>query len=334
MDIVRSVWQPAGMSHRIPDELKSGHFSVAYAAQLGVSRRELRGPAFRRISRGIYAWAFREMDEDLPLGVLLESLPPGSVLAGRSAARLLGLDLAAPPHPEVIVPLEGGVSGRAHVTVRRVELHEEDVSTARGLPVTSAVRTCFDLAGRLPLVEGTVIVDMALFAGLFDKEAFGGYVFRHARVAGVAGARKVLEQAEPKSESPMETRLRLLLIKSGLPRPEAQVPLYDSKGTFVGRPDLYYPEARLAIEYDGENHRDRLTSDNRRQNGLQAMGVTLLRYTAPDLLERPQSIAGEVRAELVRTALFAGKRPQNSASKRPFPGKRSERQSGVEGGVF
>lgn len=317
------------MGTRIPDELKSGHFSVSYAASLGVSRRELRGPAFRRISRGVYAWAFREIDEDVPLGVLLESLPPGSVLAGSSAARLLGLDVAAPPDPEVIIPLHAGVSGRAHATVRRVELHEEDVTTARGLPVTSPVRTCFDLAGRLPLVEGTVIADMALFTGLVQIDALRDYVSRHTGVAGVAGARKVLEHAEPKSESPMETRLRLLLVKNGLPRPQAQVPLYGRNGAFVGRPDLYYPQARLAIEYDGENHRDRLTADNRRQNGLQAIGVTLLRYTAPDLVERPQAIAGEVRSQLALHTPFAGKRPRKRASEGPFPGKRPEQWRGV-----
>jgi very-short-patch-repair endonuclease len=310
------------MGHRIPDELKSGHFSVSYAAQLGVSRRDLRGPAWRRVSRGVYVWAAREMDRDLALAVLLESLPPRSVLSGLTAARLHGLDVPAPPQPEVIIPLLGGVSGRAHANVRRVRLDPTDATTARGLPVTTPIRTCFDLAGRLPLVEGVVIVDMALYTSLVELDAFRGYISRHGGVAGVAGARRALEHAEPKAESPMETRLRLLLVKNGLPRPEAQVPLYDRTGAFVGRPDLYYRDARLAIEYDGENHRDRLVADNRRQNGLQAIGVTLLRYTAPDLFERPQAIAGEVRAELARHPPFAGKRRPNGASSAPFPGKR------------
>jgi very-short-patch-repair endonuclease len=37
----------------------------------------------------------------------------------------------------------------------------------------------------------------------------------------------------------------------------------------------------VGIEYDGENHRDRLVADNRRQNGLQRAGYTLLCYTRP-----------------------------------------------------
>ncbi len=100
---------------------------------------------------------------------------------------------------------------------------------------------------------------------------------------------------DPKAESPMESRLRMLLVLAGLPRPEAQVSLYDEEGGFVARPDLYYREARLGLEYDGENHCDRMTADNRRQNRLHQIGVSLLRYTAPDLRERPAAIVAEVR---------------------------------------
>lgn len=74
----------------------------------------------------------------------------------------------------------------------------------------------------------------------------------------------------------------------------------DAAGGFVARVDLYYPEARLAIEYDGEQHRDQLTADNRRQNRLHDLGVSLLRYTAPDLRERRQEIVAQVGAALRR----------------------------------
>jgi len=56
----------------------------------------------------------------------------------------------------------------------------------------------------------------------------------------------------------METRLRWLLINARLPRPEVQTNLHDDEGRFLGRADLYYPSARLVIEFDGGNHRERL----------------------------------------------------------------------------
>src|SRR5438067_13649072 len=68
----------------------------------------------------------------------------------------------------------------------------------------------------------------------------------------------------------METRLRMLLVLAGLPRPAAQVSLQDARGRFLGRPDLYCPGARLGIEYDGATHRESLAADNRRQNACSA----------------------------------------------------------------
>lgn len=184
--------------------------------------------------------------------------------------------------------------------MRRVALPEPDLVWRRGFPVTSALRTAFDLAGRLPLVEGVVAVDMALHDEFIDLDTFRSYVEAHATLPGVARARRVVRYAEPGSESPMESRLRMRLLLGGLPRPEAQVDLFTESGAFVGRADLYYREALLAVEFDGENHRDRLVSDNRRQNRFQDIGVTLLRYTTPDLLERPGAIVAEVSAALRR----------------------------------
>lgn len=287
---------------QIPDELLTGTFTLGEARGLGVGRRELRTPRWRHLAYNRYRWAALEVDEDLLLRILLDSLPRGSALSGFSAARVLGLDVPLPKRPEVTVPPEVGVAARRQATIRRVILAPEDITMNRGLPVTTPLRTCFDLTSRMSHVEAVVIVDMALHAGLFDPAAWHSYVTAHRRRKGVVGARRTLEHVEPKAESPMESRLRMLLVGAGLPRPQAQVPLYDARGSFVGRPDLYYPDAHLGIEYDGENHRDRLISDNRRQNRLHQIGVTLLRYTGADLSERPHAIVGEVRAALTRPA--------------------------------
>ncbi|HKC19751.1 MAG TPA: DUF559 domain-containing protein, partial [Candidatus Dormibacteraeota bacterium] len=63
--------------------------------------------------------------------------------------------------------------------------------------------------------------------------------------------------------------------------------------------DLYYPQARLVIEYDGSNHRDRLAEDNRRQNAILSAGYKLLRFTAVDVHQRSDALIAQVRAALV-----------------------------------
>ena len=61
---------------------------------------------------------------------------------------------------------------------------------------------------------------------------------------------------------------------------------------------MYHPSARLVIEYDGANHRDRLTEGNRRQNVFLAAGFRLMRLTAADLRGRSEWIVAQVRTYL------------------------------------
>jgi very-short-patch-repair endonuclease len=96
----------------------------------------------------------------------------------------------------------------------------------------------------------------------------------------------------------METRLRWLFVTAGLPRPQVQVDLHDYAHVLIGRADLFYPEARLVIEFDGVNHKERLVADNRRQNLIVNAGYQLLRFTTADLKDRPNVIVAQVRAAL------------------------------------
>lgn len=92
--------------------------------------------------------------------------------------------------------------------------------------------------------------------------------------------------------------MRMLLVSRGLPRPEAQVPIFDRFHRFLGRPDLYYREQRLGLEYDGATHRDSLAEDDRRQNRLLDAGVRLLRFTAGDIYNAPDLVVNLVRNAL------------------------------------
>jgi len=93
----------------------------------------------------------------------------------------------------------------------------------------------------------------------------------------------------------METRLRWLLLSAGLPSPEVQTDLHGDTGEFLGRADLYYRAAHLVIEFDGGNHRDRLITDDRRQNLLVGAGYRMLRFTVADLRGRPDTIVAQVK---------------------------------------
>ena len=238
----------------------------------------------------------------LLLSAVARRLPAGAAFSGRTAAWLHGLDLAPCDPIEVAIPDSSGTRRRAGASVSRAAVCTEEIVLRHGLPTTSALRTVADLGGREPLTEGVVAADLFLHARLVTIAQLRTYIAERPSARGIARLRRVVDLVEPKSESPMETRLRMLLLLARLPRPEVQVSLHDDRGRFLGRPDLLYRPQRLAIEYDGGNHRDRLVDDNRRQNGLVGAGFRLLRFTAADVYGTPDVVAMQVRHALAKSA--------------------------------
>lgn len=251
------------------------------------------------------------------LDAALERLPPGSVFAGLTAAWLHGLDIAQDNPIEVIVPDHWSASARVKLFVRRAAI-DGDIARSRGYPVTSLPRTLADLCRRRPLAEAVVFTDMALNKALADLGELERWIGRRGGWNGVKGFRRVLSLADAGAESPMETRIRLLLVRKRLPRPETQFPVQNSHGFIVARIDLYYSDCRLGIEYDGAGHRDTMPEDLRRQNLVLAEGIQLLRYTSGDYYGQANRIVAEVRAERRRRLALLDPKLRLSRMERPL----------------
>jgi len=242
------------------------------------------------LGAGLYVWAGLEESAELILAAMAKRLPTGAAFSGRTALWLHGLDPELCHPIEVTIPKPLGSRWRTGASVSRAGLASEEIVPRRGFPTTSAIRTVVDLAGKNTLTERVVAADMFLHAKLVTV----------AQLAGIARLRRVADFAEPLAESPMETRLRMVLVLAGLPRPEVQGSIHDDQGHPLGRADLLYRVQRLAVEFDGGNHRDRLVDDNRRQNGLIGAGFRLLRFTAADVYRYPDSVAMQVHQALGR----------------------------------
>ncbi len=283
---------------RVPAALRKGPFTFAEARGVGVTRGQLRGAGYRRLGAGLYRWVGLQASPNVMLSAVARRLPDGAAFSGRTAAWLHGLDVTPCDPVEVTIPEPMGSGRRAGANVCRSVLAREEIVVRRRLPTTSALRTVVDLGGRDPLTEGVVAADLFLHAGLVTVAELHTYVAEHPGAKGVARLRRVVGLVEPKSESAMETRLRMLLVLAGFRPPEVQVSIHDDQGRFLGRPDLLYRLQGLAIEYDGGNHRDRMVEDNRRQNGLIGAGLRLLRFTAADVYGNPDLVAMQVRHAL------------------------------------
>jgi len=291
----------------VPAELKSRVFHFSEASRLGVSKHRLRGPIWIRLGGGFYA--FREIAESpmVRLSAAMQRLPEEAAFSGRTASWLHALEDTLGSPIEVTV---ASTSRFAGLSIRRAQLAADEVVIRRGLRTTSPLRTVADLGCRLPLVEAVVVLDRALHQRLVRVEQVKHWAEVHRGTRGVARLRKAIELAEPRSESPMETRIRLLLVLAGLPRPKVQVSV-GNEASFLGRVDLYYPDHRLIIEFDGGTHRNTLAADNRRQNRLVEAGFVVLRFTASDVLGDPASVV-----EIVRKSVGASARamPQSGVA--------------------
>jgi hypothetical protein len=258
----------------------------------------LRGKAWTRLLPDIYIAADVPLDHRMWCYAASLAVRDRGAVSGLSALYLCGIDLL----PRGGMPVEVTMHGTArladtpHLTVVRSVLGTGDVVVG---PVrfSTPVRTAFDLARRLPLTDAIIAIDAMLSKRLLTVDVLGEYCGARRRWPGGAAIPLVLDRIEPLTESPMETRLRLILVDGGLPRPTAQFRAYQGK-RFLGRLDLAYPQWKVGIEYDGDQHRSRdvFREDVARLNKLRVAGWTVLRFTATDVFRNPGRIIKQVRA--------------------------------------
>ncbi|MGH3865576.1 MAG: endonuclease domain-containing protein [Pseudonocardiaceae bacterium] len=276
--------------------------SLAVAAGL-VTKSQLRGPGFRRLFPDIYLPA--HLAPTLAMrsrGAHLLVAGHGA-LAGYSAAELLGARIA-PRDADAEVTSGRDVRECRGLRVHRERLADDEVETVAGLLVTSTFRTAYDLARWSTLVEGVVAADALGHLGRFGPSALLKMADRYPGARWRGRVALVAELMDPRAESAMETRCRVSLMLRGLPRPELQYRVRDELGEHVARLDMAYPSARAGIEFDGEHHQNTPTfrADLARHNRLAALGWTVLRASAPDVLRNPDRFAAQVRAILRQRA--------------------------------
>lgn len=275
----------------------TGPFRGSAALAAGaVTRSVLAGPRYRRLYPDVYLPAGTAVDLAVLSRAAALVVEPDGVLSGYSAAELLGASCAPVGAPaEVTLPrFRNRVAG---LVVHRDHLRADEVRRVGGLLLTTPLRTALDLVRRHRVVEGVVAVDALARRHPFRPDELRALRNRHLGARGTRKVELVLALADPRAESPMESRLRVALVQGGLP-PVVQHPVAVADRTF--RLDLAYPQARLGVEHDGRHHRepDQARRDLEREALLATAGWRVLRFGAGVVLHRPELVVARVRAGL------------------------------------
>ncbi|ANS77690.1 hypothetical protein SGUI_0294 [Serinicoccus hydrothermalis] len=249
----------------------------------GMSKHTLDGPEFRRLLGSVRVLAEVTVTAHLLARAAL-LVAPDAVVSHHSAARLYGA--VVPDSPRVHLTI-----GRAQDRRRRqgLQWHVDAAATSclyRGIRVTTAAQTFLDLAHDLTLVDLVVLGDSLVHRGHASPNA----LVEAAESRGIPLARRAAALVRRGAESPMETKVRLLLVLAGFPEPRMQVAFVDRGGQTRYRLDLAYPELKVAIEYDGRHHAAdpaQWGHDISRREWLDDQGWRLVVLRSPDVHATP-----------------------------------------------
>lgn len=299
----------------LPLELPD-RFSVSEAVALGVSPSRLNRSDIRRPFHGVRA--IGELSDRTVQAACLEYAPrlaPWQFFSHETVFCLIGAPTPDWPYrPAIHVsahrparePRTAGVRGH------RLQVREPAIVVLpNGLPIEDPVRA-WRQVGALWALDDLIAAAEFLISDR-GRRPIASYDELAAEVSVMGDLRggilrKALAHVRPGVRSPRETRLRLLIVRAGLPEPEVNWVLRDGSGARVAELDLAYPRWRVAPEYDGRVHADnpaQFAKDADRWDLIRALGWDHVRVLNHHLRERGRPAVTKVRDALLR----AGWRP-------------------------
>lgn len=284
-----------------------GVFTTGQASVQGLSDEALTSAvasrAIRRLARGLYAVGAasdvgEERHAELCRGMLL--LYPDAVLAGRSAVLAHGLPLWSVPLDLAMVQRD--VVRQVNRSGAVIRPRSGEAGPTPSGPCTAPHAAVVQLALDDGSIQGVVAADAGLHRQLFTVDDLDREIDRHAGHRHVQRARAMRLLCDGGSESPGESRLRVILDSLGI-TVESQARITDGD-TVVARADLRVAGTRILIEFDGavkyaDAGVESLVREKRREDRLRRLGWTVIRFVWSDL-DRPRMILALVRAAIAQ----------------------------------
>lgn len=283
-----------------------GLFIGSHAVADGMlTPKQLKSGLFRRVLRNVYADPSLAIDHQLRARAAALLMPAEAAIGGRSAAAWWGAPFSSATDPVLVVAPRGCPwDGPTGVRVHKSGLGPRDVVVSdEGVRITTPRRTAWEVATLEPLMAAVALLDGMLFAGrtredgLTEADLVAEVVARRGQWRS-ARAAKLLPLVDGRAMSSPESRVRVACHLGGLPHPVPQYAVCKG-GVVLGTVDLAWPEAKLAVEYEGAYHFDELQirKDDGRYEGMVAAGWRVIRLSSIDLRDL-DAVVERIRATL------------------------------------
>lgn len=171
-----------------------------------------------------------------------------------------------------------------------------------GRTITAPAWTAVEVARTLRRPRALATLDLALRSRHCVRAQLMAAAEQQRGRRGITHVRELIPLANGKAESPMESEARLVMHDGGLPDPDLQHEIVDLDG-ISWRVDFAWPDAMLAVEYDGfefhSNKKD-LRRDRHKRAALQELTWTVISFVDHDVRVTPQRLVRRISAQLDR----------------------------------
>jgi hypothetical protein len=276
-------------------------FTRADAIAAGLDPRLLRGSRFRRLFRGVYVDATVLEGPQLRTEAALKLFKRGAFASHASAARIHGVPIPVLPdeHISVLTPDDRRANPgvRCHVAPR-----SSQVMVRNDVRVSEYAQMFVELGTLLSLVDLVIVGDHLVRHNRLTVDRLAEFCVC-SRLPGAKAARLAASYVRARVDSPMETRLRILIVLAGLPEPEVNRTVRTIDGEPLRRYDLSYPGVKVIIEYDGRQHIEReenWEADLDRREAIDDDAWRILVVTARGVFREPERTVLRIRRLLAQ----------------------------------